>query len=397
MATVISGRVLGKVSYGELGIILSTVGLMSTFAALGLGLTGTKYVAEYWRKDSERTGRIIGLSIWISILSGGLISTVLFLISPWLAERMLNAPHLGRQIQISSGFLFFETLNGVLIGIMAGFEAFKTIAQVRLWRGIINLPIVAVCVWLFGLTGAVSAMVAVAALAWVINWQALMSLTRDIGIPVSYRGSTEEKQILWRFSIPALLAGIMVGPISWRTNTFLTNQPGGYAEMGVYTAASQWGMSVLFLPNVLSQAVMPMLSSFYGDNDKKSTKKLLWISVLISALTSFPILLLLILFRKSIMGLFGTEFVASANVLIIVSLTVGFLAIETPIGKIIAASGKMWMGVIMNFGWAVVLFLSGWYLVRQGYGAYGLAIAYLLAYIVHGFWTYAFALHLLKD
>lgn len=395
-ATVVLGRLLGKEVFGELGIIISTVGLMSTFAAAGLGITGTKYVAEFWRNDPERAGRIIGTSITVSLLSGLIVVIILFFLSPWLAAYMLNAPHLSVQIQISCGYLFFEALNGVLIGILAGFESFKVIAKLKFYRGIINFPAVIVFVWSFGLSGAIGAMVMVSMVAWWINWLAVRKLTRELNIRIDYLGVKAEKQILWKFSLPAVLAGAMVGPVTWGANTILVNQVNGYTEMGIFSAANQWGMAILFLPRILSQAIMPMLSSFYGMNDRKSTAKLLWLSVAASGIIVLPIIFLMIVFNKSIMNLYGQEFIEGASVLIIVALTVGFTALGTPVWKMIAASDKMWVGVFTNFCWAVVLLACAWFFIGQGMGAYGLAMAYLIAYAFQSLWTFGFALNILR-
>ena len=65
-------RLLGKVGFGELGMINSTVGMFGVFAGLGLGLTATKYIAELRLRDPERAGRILGLSYLMAMVSGGL-------------------------------------------------------------------------------------------------------------------------------------------------------------------------------------------------------------------------------------------------------------------------------------------------------------------------------------
>jgi hypothetical protein len=56
---------------------------------------------------------------------------------------------------------------------------------------------------------------------------------------------------------------------------------------------------------------------------------------------------------------------------------------------VIAASGRMWLGLSMNAGWAAIYVLSTVVLVR--WGAMGLASSRLIAYAVHATWTLAFA------
>ena len=70
VASVLVARMLGKTGYGELGMVRSTVSMFGIFAGFGLGLTATKYVAEFRQTDPDKTGRIIGLSRLFAIATG---------------------------------------------------------------------------------------------------------------------------------------------------------------------------------------------------------------------------------------------------------------------------------------------------------------------------------------
>ena len=68
-ASVLVARMLGKMGFGELGMIRSTVGMFGIFAGFGLGLTATKHVAEFRSSDPERAGRIISLSWLVAMVT----------------------------------------------------------------------------------------------------------------------------------------------------------------------------------------------------------------------------------------------------------------------------------------------------------------------------------------
>jgi O-antigen/teichoic acid export membrane protein len=94
------------------------------------------------------------------------------------------------------------------------------------------------------------------------------------------------------------------------------------------------------------------------------------------------------------MGLYGEGFRGGWPTLIVVLLTTGLLSIQTPVGQIIAASGKMWVGLTMNMGWALV-FISGTVLLVDK-GSLGLATARAFSYIIHATWTFGFAIWLIR-
>lgn len=61
LSSIITARLLGKVGFGELGMIRSTIEMFVVYAGFGLGLTATKYVAELRDLNKERAGKMIGM------------------------------------------------------------------------------------------------------------------------------------------------------------------------------------------------------------------------------------------------------------------------------------------------------------------------------------------------
>ena len=76
-ASIVCARFLGKARFGELGMIQSTVGTFGILAGLGLGLTATKYVAEFREQDGSKVGRILALSALAALVSGTFMAVLL--------------------------------------------------------------------------------------------------------------------------------------------------------------------------------------------------------------------------------------------------------------------------------------------------------------------------------
>lgn len=394
IASIFVARALGKTGFGELGMIQSTIGMFGVFAGFGLGLTATKHVAEFRQSAPEQAGRIIALSELVAIATGGLMAMVLFFLAPWLAEHTINSPHLAGVLRIGALILFVSALNGAQTGALSGFEAFKTIAYVNLFVGLISFPILIGGAYFGGLYGAVWALVINLCFNWIFNQLALRKETRRYKITILFEGISRELSVLWKFSLPAVLAGSMVGPINWICNAMLVNQPDGYGEMGIFNAANQWYIMLFFLPNLLGQVVLPILSERFGQKDMKQSLKTMIFSIKINALLVLPLVLLASIASTYIMSLYGEGFRNGWPTLVVVLLTTGLLAIEIPVGQIIAASGRMWIGFAMNMGWAIVFILGTRCLVHIG--SLGLALAWMIAYIVHATWTFAFAFSLVR-
>ena len=388
-ASILVARMLGKNSFGELGMIQSTIGMFGVFAGFGLGVTATKHVAEFRSSDPERVGRILALSMLIAIVAGGFMSLGLFFFAPWLAGYAFSAPHLSGVLRIAALILFFGALNGAQTGALSGFEAFKTIAKVNLLVGVISFPILIGGAYFGGLNGAVWGLAVNLCVNWFCNYFALRKEARRYKVSFTFVNCSQELSVLWRFSLPVVLAGVMVGPINWVCSALLVNRPNGYAEMGVFNAANQWFTALLFLPNLLGQVVLPVLSERLGQKDKSQSMQIMVLAIKVNFVLVFPFILFMSLISPYIMGLYGDGFQGGWPTFVIVLLTTGLYAVQTPVAHVITASGKIWTGFVMNMGWGVA-FLGFTYLLLQ-HGAFGLGLARFLAYVLHALWTFWFA------
>ncbi len=393
-ATVLVARMLGKTGFGELGMIQSTVGMFGVFAGFGLGLTATKHVAEFRSSDPARAGRIIGLSGLFAMVTGGLMASGLFIFAPWLAEHTINAPHLSGVLRVGALILLINALNGAQTGALSGFEAFKTIAYVNLFIGLISFPILVCGAYFGGLTGAVWALALNLGFNWLLNHLALRKESRRHNVPFTLRDCGRELSVLWSFSLPAALSGTLVAPVNWACAALLVKRPDGYGEMGIFSAANQWFAMVLFLPGLLGGVVLPVLSERLGQKEIKHSMKILSYGIKMNALLVLPLVLLASIASPYIMNLYGEGFSDGWPTLVVVLLTAGLIAVQMPVGQIIAASGKMWIGFAMNGGWALTFIVCT--LLLLDLGSLGLATARAVGYILHATWVFAFAIWLIR-
>ncbi len=382
-------RLMGPAGYGEFGVVISSVDLFGAFAGFGLSLTATKYVAELKVRDPARAGRVLALSNMTAAVSGAAFAILVYVLAPWLAGRYLAAPNLANPLRIGGLLLFFGAVNGAQAGGLAGFEAFRAIARIQCLSGLLNIPLSLGGFYLAGLEGILVGSVVGGVAEWCLKQCALRSEAQRAGIPVLWRDATKELAVLRDFSVPAVMAGIMVAPANWVCSAILVNQANGYAEMGVYNAAGQWYRVLLFLPLALGSGLLPILSDRLGGRDSKMSAELISFMMRLNAVIALPLVLGIAAFSPYIMRAYGARYSAGWPTLIAVLATAGIYTILMPVGDVIVASGRMWLGFVMNLAWAVVFigmtcFLGHW-------GSFGLSVARLIAYAFHGIWTLAFA------
>jgi len=379
-ASIIVARLLGKQEFGQLNLIQGTVGTASTFAGFGLGLTATRYVSAFRYESPGRAGNVVRLMERIVASAGGVAAIALIAIAPTLALSF-RAPHLAFLLRLSSIYLFCITFNGVQTGVLAGFEAFRTIAVISFIRSLLYAALAVPLTRLLKAEGAITALTLSAMIPCIVSHFAVRSEERRCSIPLGDL-DWSDLPLLWKFSVPSLLSGIMVGPTTWLASTMLARQPGGYAELGLFAAANQWRSVIQFLPGILSQPILPLLTSTESTSSQSRFAKVLCLSAVANGIVATASAVAVIAFAPMISHVYGKEFLGMTPVLIPLTIATVIYCVVTSVGAAMAKNEDMWSCFALNLLWAIVLLgLASWQLPING--ARGLALSFLGAYCFH--------------
>jgi O-antigen/teichoic acid export membrane protein len=395
LSSIVAARLLGKVSFGALGILQSTTAMFQVFAGAAMGLTATKHVAEFRCTDPGRAGRIIALSNAVAGAAGILLAVLLVIFAPWLATHTLAEPQLTPLLRLGALVLLLGSLSGTQAGALAGFECFKELAHVNLWSGLFGFPVTVAAVYWDGLTGAVWALVLTMAFTCVMNFLVLQRAAKQRDIRITLRSSRQEWPLLWTFTLPTLLGAILTAPVYWACNAMLVNRPGGYAEMGILNAANQWYVAVLFVPGVLAQVLLPIITERLSQQQREHSRRLLRASIIANGVIAAVIVTVGGIFSPVIMRFYGAQFAGAWPTLVAVLLAAGLQTLQTPIYDFMIAKGRMWTILWLNAAWAATILAMTALLVR--WGAFGVASARLLAYIATVCWISVIAYRLLAS
>ena len=388
IASFFLARLLGQEGLGEYGVINNTAGMIGSMAGFGIGATITKYVAEFKGKDPERAGRILALSMGVTFILTFSYGAMFVVLAPWLAKCTLAAPHLAPMLQISALTVAMGVVNGVQMCSLAGCESFKASTWSMVVCTVIQTLAVVFGAWKWHLHGAVCALAMSMVVTIIVTRWVVAKEWKRFGIRLNWNKAWTEWQVLSQYSIPTFLGTMMVGPITWGCVALLANQPGGYAQLGIYHATNQWQTAIQFLPGLIGTATLPVMAERYGDRDVNGSVRVMKGMMGVIAIIVIPITCVVCFFGRWIMKGYGDVFLSGTTTLYLSVMTAALLAIMTPVGQFLAASGKMWTAFLMNMGWGSSMCLLSWFFVK--WGAEGLAGARLIAYLIHAVWTLGF-------
>jgi len=381
-AAFVVARALGKSVFGQLGMIQSTFLMVGVFASFGLGMTATRFVSLHRPKAPERAGRVAA----IATTGAGILATLgalgVLLVAPWLSAVALNDASLAPLLRLAVPMLVLGALQDASQGVLAGLESFRTLARVIALAGTAQAVGMIGGAYAGGLPGCLVGIIAGMAAGYLFTRLALAAELTRAGLNPTWTGWRVEVPSLVRFALPAMLAGGVVIPANWLVTALLYRQPMGEDQAGLFNAAHQVRLMILYVPGLVATAGLPVLTQLWSHTSGKEYLRVLRTKLAIGFVMAFLIAVPAILAAPWIMARFGNGFAEGASALRVLACAAVITATLNMVGQSLVSEGRMWTGLLLNIVWAAVLIsLSFWWIPRHG--ALGLAWANLAAFGVH--------------
>jgi len=376
LAAVVVARMLGVTRFGQLALIQATVLLIGTIGEMGFTLTTTKFVSRWRLIDPARTGQLIGWSLRVTGVAGVVMAVALGGLERYISISSLAG--LSKEIRAGCVLLVFEMLNRVQFGALAGLEEFGSTARVQLWRGFLMLPCVWLGTWWGGLLGAVIAMAFVSFATFAGGHWALRSKCRSLSIRLHYGGALEPEILTTSMSL--WITSLLLTGSGWAVTVLLSRQPSGLAELGLYNAADKWKTALLFLPQMLFQVTLPMLSHSHAAGDYRACRRIVAAAMASTIGVTGAGAIVVFSLSRVLMASYGAGFADGASVLSLAALVAFMSAIWTVGSGALWALGRPTQMLVLDIFKTFILMGLCW----MGYAssAWNLTLACLLTFSI---------------
>lgn len=380
ISSIFCARILGEYEYGELGIIRSTIAMFIVVGTAGISVTASKYISQY--RANNEVHNIISIahvSRIFAILFGLVITMGVYATSNFIAEITLKAPELSSDLKCGAILLFFSIFNAYQNGVLSGFENFKAIGINTLISGIFEFIFIITGAYFYSVSGAMIGYGVSFVVLSILNSLSIRSTFHKFNI-IEYSKFINKEHItlLWKFALPAALNAIIVTGVFWGIKTMLINF-NGFDELGIYEAADQWKVIMLYIPSALSTILLPILSNVSSGG--ASTNKLIKYNLIINGVLSFIFAGIVILCSNIIMGFYGIGF-KNPIPLIILAISTIFTTIALVTTTAMTSKARIWQNFGFQIMWGLIMLVSAYYFLNYGLGATGIALSILIAYSI---------------
>lgn len=379
LAYIILARIVTAEEYGQYGMLKSTIDNFLIFASMGIGLTTTKYISENKNENPQTASGILGASQLLVLVLGFFVAIFLLVFSNQIAVRMLNSLEMQPLLVVVSFILVITSFNGVQLGALLGLQGYKAVSISNIAQGILLFIGITLGGYIAGVKGAIIGnLLALFCLSITIHF-ILKKESLKFNIKATLKNWKSHTKIIYKFAIPASLSTFITAPTIWILNTMLVRTPGGYEQLGIYSAVIVFSSAIQMLNGTLGNVLLPIFLS----KETEITPKKEFINYFGAWYIAILVALPLLVFPEIVSLIIGDSYNKQV-VLPVVSLSLIsalIISYRQGISRDLIMKNKMWLSAGNTVQWSLTTVFA--FLFFKKYGAVGFALSFTIGYFSH--------------
>lgn len=386
--SVVVARMLTPNNLGILTMLEQIHRVVLVFATVGIPLALVKYISELAVEESADIKKYFSSALIIVIVCAFVFCTAYALLNNQISE-FYQESILAKLIIFSAATTFFYSLWETVGAVLRGFHRIKTLSTLNVVRWLVIVPVNILLIKLLGLIGAVQALMMCSSINLLLMIIVVGRESRRYGFPLSIKFfDLKTMKKLFGYGLPATISAILVSFPMWVAISHLSKQA-DFASVGLYRVSYSLMMIIMFIPMALAVPIVPLFSELEKKNPVRM-EKFFHQSIRLTARIMVPVTVGLALFSKYLIPLlYGSNYYSAWSVLFFLCAGVYFLSLSSIVGYLIAGTGKMWQGSLLNLIWAALFIVFSIVLINK-FGLIGFGLAYLLSYIIHTFTSFVY-------
>ncbi len=360
--------ILGPTGTGFIGLIQSTLQVITSFFCFGLTFSAVRNIAEASSKDEGRVALVIKSARFWLVVTGMLGTIFTYFSASWLSEITFGTDaYTGTFRWLSILVLLAQVTNGQL-AILQGLRKIKEMAKAKVIGAFLGLFVTIPLYYFYGLDVVVLVLILLALLNLWRSWFYAHKI-KLVPVSLTRKKILSEGHSLFSLGIVGMLNGLGIVLSAYLVRTIIQNNS-DLMHVGVFQAA--WAISVGYLQlifNAMASDYFPRLTQSLEKPDQinrimaEQGNIALWLGV--------PLLVFLAAGSDYVIHiLYTAEYGEAAGVVTLMMIGIYFKLITWPMAFLLPAYNKKSLFIMTEFLWQSVFLL----IVFLGWQYYGLPI-----------------------
>jgi PST family polysaccharide transporter len=383
---------IGPAGVGLMGLYGSIADIAHALAGLGIQASGVRQIADaVGSGDANRIARTVTVLRRTSVVLGLLGALLLAALALPIANFTFDDPRYAGGVALLSAAIFFRMLADGQAALIQGMRYIGSLARSNVIAAFFSTAISIPLIYLFGVSGIVPSLVAIAAASLATSWWYGRQIRLGTN-PMSTVQVRQEAAALLKLGAVFMISGFLTLGTAYAVRIIVLRAE-GMSAAGLYQAA--WALGGLyagFILQAMGTDFYPRLTAVSKDdaecnrlvNEQVQVSILLAGPGLIATLTAAPLVLRL---------LYSPEFYAAVDLLRWICLGMMLRVIAWPLGFIVLAKGARRAFFWTEVAATLVHIGLAWLLVGT-VGLVGAGAAFFGLYVWHSLLIYATVRHL---
>src|SRR6478672_11130771 len=350
--TFLLARVLGETQTGLYFQAFAVLSLLGILASFGFTQSLTRFVALYRAdEDGAALRGVVRLGLLIAAGIATLMGAALFAGSTYVATEIFHDAQMVVLLRLVALALPSTVYTDCALAATQGFKTMRPFARINFFfEPALNLLLTVTLLAVgFGVTGAVAALTVANVTASILAALALRRLMRRYRERPRY-----EARELLSFSVVSWASQLTATGLLW-ADTILLGAMRTPADVGVYQVATRLTILMTTVIAPIGLAFAPRVADLYRRGELDALHHAYAVVTSWIFRLALPAAVVLIVFARPLLGLFGPGFQSGATVTVVLTLGQLVNAVTGPCGLMLVMSGRPGVQLLAN---AVTLALN---------------------------------------
>lgn len=370
VSNIVLARSFGVDFTGRFALGLAVVNIATSISRIGLDMTLVRYVAAY--RSLKQSDYLKGVLLWsfgAGVLCAMLMAVILRLertqISQWIRQ-----PELEDMILIMAWLIPGTML--IILGAGA-LQGAKRIMQMTLLRdvGVPATVLIALAPRLFWQADFHAVLWVMVVSTAILGLIGLWMVWREFRQEFNNQHAAMQAASWLRFSLPITISSIFIVGNGW-IDRLLLGKFTDTTQVGIYFAAQKTSLLIVLILAAANSIFSPVAAELWHKQDHQSLERVHRLSTRAIWVVTLPLCVVMAILRQPLMSVFGAEFAAGGNILLIMLIGVFFNAATGNVGQLLMMTDNQRIALIDSILALLLTFGSLFWAIPR-YGMIGAA------------------------